>query len=70
MFAWYMFRNDVNGDCTIDITDNPYLTPGMVFDARRRGDGKYQRQVAFYLEADANLIETSPIYHPPETEGG
>jgi hypothetical protein len=57
MFNYVMYARDgPDGECTVDITDNSYLTPGMVFDELPRGDGSGMRQVAFYLEADSNMI--------------
>jgi predicted RNA binding protein YcfA (HicA-like mRNA interferase family) len=72
MFVLKMFRADreAGEDCAIDITDNTYLTPGMVYDNTPRGDGSGSRQVAFYLNADANLIQSSPIYNLADTEDG
>jgi hypothetical protein len=42
---------------------NQYLRPGMAFDDTPRGDGNCTRQVAYYFEADPNLIPFSHIYN-------
>jgi hypothetical protein len=60
-----MYRKDSDGEFTIEITDNPYLKPGLVFDSTPRGDGSGIREVGYYLEADSNLIGSSPIYYLP-----
>mmetsp|Transcript_9802 Transcript_9802/g.15723 ORF Transcript_9802/g.15723 Transcript_9802/m.15723 type:complete len:661 (+) Transcript_9802:74-2056(+) len=69
MFTYDMYAHDSNRECTININSNTYLTPGMVFDETPRGDGSGFRQVAFYLEADSNIIESSPVYYTPEEIG-
>jgi hypothetical protein len=65
MFDYAMLGLDTTGECTINITNNTYMTPGMIFDGTPRGDGNGTRQVAFYLEVDPNIIESSPIYFTP-----
>jgi hypothetical protein len=65
-----MYANDgATGECTVDITENSFLTPGMVFDETPRGDGSGMRQVALYLEADSNMIASSSVYYTPEELG-
>jgi hypothetical protein len=69
MFTYVMYARDgPGGECDLDITDNVYLEPGMVYDQLPRGDGSGLRQVALYLEADSNLIHSSPIYFTPEEQ--
>jgi hypothetical protein len=74
VFSYYIMyaRDGANGECTIDITDNGFLTPaGMVYDEIPRGDGSGMRQVALYLEADSNIIISSTIYYfKPEEKTG
>jgi hypothetical protein len=72
MFSYIMFARDgADGEsCSVDITDNNYLTPGMVYDEVPQGDGSGgMRQVAFYLETDSNIISSSPVYFTPEEIG-
>lgn len=45
-----------------DVTGNNFMIPGMVFDNTPRGDGSGKRQVAFFLDINPNLIESSPVY--------
>jgi hypothetical protein len=69
MFHWKMTRRDKEGKCTVDITNNTYMRPGMVFDNTPRGIGEGSREVAYFLEADENIIESSPIYTPAAADG-
>jgi hypothetical protein len=63
MFTYDMYRHDSDGKCTININNNAYLAPGMTFDSTPRGIGNGTRQVAMYLKADSNIIESSEIYY-------
>ena len=63
MFTYDMYRHDSDGECTININNNTYLVPGMAYDSTPRGVGNATRQVAMYLEADSNIIESSEIYY-------
>ena len=61
-----MYAKDDNDECTIDITDNQYLAPTLIFDQNPvKGNGNCTRQVAIAYEADINLLPFSDIYFEP-----
>jgi hypothetical protein len=62
-------RYDASGECTIDITDNIYFNPIMVFDGiPYLGDGSGDRQIAMAFEADQDILLSSPIFYPESGE--
>ena len=52
----------------MDITDNEYIKPSLLFDDTPKGDGNCTRQVAAYYEVDPNLLPFSDIYYIPEND--
>jgi hypothetical protein len=60
-----MTRYDASGECTIDITDNIYFNPIMVFDGiPYLGYGSGDRQIAMAFQADQDILLSSPIFYP------
>ena len=59
MIKFDMFRGE---ECDIDIWNNLYLKPEVVYDQAPPGDGNRVRQMLVSLKPDINLLSRSPIY--------
>ena len=68
---YQMFAPDSNFEYTVDITNNTYMQPGVIYDSMpEQGDGTGCRQMAYFLDFDPNILMASPLYFEPTPENG